>query len=198
MTVGERIRAARIRCGLTQRALGNRAWIAEPTIRRYELGNLNPKIETIKKIAKAMSVPQQLLMGEQPFPDPFLLVDYSEDQVIEKMRMETGDVIVEENAMFDHKVNAIEMALEYVEINESGVEKIVFRGGFMEAISSGIFEDARKYKRYVKPRMGLTDIEREVLNQFDRLNDDGKEKAVELVSDLADDPKYQKRDHNEK
>ena len=88
MTVGERIRAARIRCGLTQRALGNRAWIAEPTIRRYELGNLNPKIETIKKIAKAMSVPQQLLMGEQPFPDPFLLVDYSEDQVIEKIKIE--------------------------------------------------------------------------------------------------------------
>ena len=40
MTVGERIRAARRARGLTQKALGEACGIAEPTIRRYELGKL--------------------------------------------------------------------------------------------------------------------------------------------------------------
>ena len=56
MTVGERIRAARKAQGLTQKQLGEKCGIAEPTIRRYELGKLNPKPDTLKKIAKALGV----------------------------------------------------------------------------------------------------------------------------------------------
>ena len=56
MMVGDRIRAARKRAGLTQKELGEQCGIAEPTIRRYELGKLNPKIETLKKIAKPLGV----------------------------------------------------------------------------------------------------------------------------------------------
>lgn len=41
---------------MTQKQLGELAGIAEPTIRRYETGKLNPKIETIKKIADALDV----------------------------------------------------------------------------------------------------------------------------------------------
>lgn len=43
--------------GLTQKKLGELCGIAEPTIRRYELGKLNPKIGTLNKIAKALGVP---------------------------------------------------------------------------------------------------------------------------------------------
>ena len=50
MTVGERIRNARKNAGLTQKQLGEKCGIAEPTIRRYELGKLNPKYETLQKI----------------------------------------------------------------------------------------------------------------------------------------------------
>lgn len=57
MTIGERIRAARKKAGFTQKQLGELAKIAEPTIRKYELGKLNPKIETIQKIANALDVP---------------------------------------------------------------------------------------------------------------------------------------------
>ncbi len=56
MTVGERIRIARKEKGLTQKALGEACGIAEPTIRRYELGKLNPKFETLGKIASALGV----------------------------------------------------------------------------------------------------------------------------------------------
>lgn len=56
MTTGQLIRFHRKRVGLTQKELGERAGIAEPTIRRYELGKLNPKYETLEKIAGALGV----------------------------------------------------------------------------------------------------------------------------------------------
>ncbi|MGN0708123.1 MAG: helix-turn-helix domain-containing protein [Faecalibacterium sp.] len=55
-TIGEKIRLVRKERGLTQKELGERSGIAEPTIRRYELGKLNPKIETLMKIASALGV----------------------------------------------------------------------------------------------------------------------------------------------
>lgn len=54
MTTGEKIRAARKKAGLTQKQLGELCGIAEPTIRRYELGKLKPKLETLLKIAKPL------------------------------------------------------------------------------------------------------------------------------------------------
>lgn len=56
MTTGEKIRAARKEKGLTQKELGELCGIAEPTIRRYELGNLNPKSATLKKIAAPLGI----------------------------------------------------------------------------------------------------------------------------------------------
>lgn len=53
---GDNIRAARVAAGLTQKQLGEKAGIAEPTIRRYELGKLNPKLSTLQKIADALGV----------------------------------------------------------------------------------------------------------------------------------------------
>lgn len=63
MTIGERIRSVRKSQNLTQKQLGELAGIAEPTIRRYELGKLNPKYETIEKIAAALKVSTGSLLG---------------------------------------------------------------------------------------------------------------------------------------
>lgn len=64
MTTGELIRQARISAGLTQKELGERAGIAEPTIGRYELGKLNPKPSTLKKIAAALGVQWYELLSD--------------------------------------------------------------------------------------------------------------------------------------
>lgn len=64
VTIGERIREVRKSKNLTQKQLGELSGIAEPTIRRYELGKLNPKRETIAKIAKALEVHPVELSGD--------------------------------------------------------------------------------------------------------------------------------------
>ena len=63
MTAGEKIRLAREARGMTQAKLGEMCGIAEPTIRRYELGKLNPKIETLEKIADALQLDASVLRG---------------------------------------------------------------------------------------------------------------------------------------
>lgn len=80
MTVGERIRAARKAKGLTQKQLGEACGIAEPTIRRYELGKLNPKYETLEKIAIPLGVSVANLKGVSPLPEDYLL--YLEEKYI--------------------------------------------------------------------------------------------------------------------
>lgn len=63
MAVGENIKRIRKERGLTQKKLGTLCGIAEPTIRRYEAGTLNPKLETVEKIASALGVAPPVLMG---------------------------------------------------------------------------------------------------------------------------------------
>lgn len=74
MTTGELIRFHRKRVGLTQKQLGDRAGIAEPTIRRYELGKLKPKYETIEKIAHALGVLPSSLIDVTENPDTMAIL----------------------------------------------------------------------------------------------------------------------------
>lgn len=68
MSVGENIRRIRKEKGLTQKKLGELCGIAEPNIRKYELGKANPKIETISKIADALEVHIQELLDGYSIP----------------------------------------------------------------------------------------------------------------------------------
>lgn len=63
MAVNENIKRFRKERGLTQKKLSELCGIAEPTIRRYEAGTLNPKIETVEKLASALGVTAFNLMG---------------------------------------------------------------------------------------------------------------------------------------
>lgn len=57
MTVGERIREARKKAGLTQKELGKKLGVAYQTLAQWENDLRNPKIETLMRIADALEVP---------------------------------------------------------------------------------------------------------------------------------------------
>ncbi len=67
MTTGERIRAARKNIGLTQKALGDKCQMPDSQIRQYELGMVNPKVETLKRIADALNIPVSELIDPAVF-----------------------------------------------------------------------------------------------------------------------------------
>lgn len=62
MTIGERIRQARDVKGLTQKQLGAISGTSEITIRQYELGKRQPRIEQLKAIAAALNVSTGFLL----------------------------------------------------------------------------------------------------------------------------------------
>ncbi|HIS69126.1 MAG TPA: helix-turn-helix transcriptional regulator [Candidatus Gallacutalibacter stercoravium] len=93
MTVGERIRQNRLNKKMTQKELGEKAGIAEPTIRRYELGKLNPKFETLQKIADALDVGIDKLKGIKPLPEKEVELDLGFKK--EKASMSSGAIELE-------------------------------------------------------------------------------------------------------
>lgn len=90
MTIGERIRKARESAGLTQRELGERCKIAEPTIRRYELGKLNAKYSTLQTIANALCVPVSYLTQVEI---NYIALDLQR-MIIEKIRSRIDDELI--------------------------------------------------------------------------------------------------------
>ena len=82
MTIGTRIREARKARGLTQKALGELAGIAEPTIRKYESDRLHPKLETLEKLAAPLNVTAGYLRDGKPRLGDRLLSDLPSHAVV--------------------------------------------------------------------------------------------------------------------
>lgn len=64
MTIGEKIKKLRNYTKLTQKALGELSGTSETTIKQYELGKRQPRIEQLKKIAKVFDFPLYLLLDD--------------------------------------------------------------------------------------------------------------------------------------
>lgn len=88
MVTSDNIRIFRKKKNLTQKELGLLCGIAESTIRRYELGKLNPKYETMQKIAAALGVDVQELYKQ---PEVYVTLDNSvftgDDKDIDQYRL---------------------------------------------------------------------------------------------------------------
>ena len=64
--MANRIREIRLSRKMTQAELGNLLGVSQPYIHDLELGHRGAKIETLKKVAKALGVPlDQLLIDEE-------------------------------------------------------------------------------------------------------------------------------------
>lgn len=61
--IGENIKTARKKCGISQEQLAERLNTTKAAISRYELGQRNPKLEMLGRIAKATGVYVSDLVG---------------------------------------------------------------------------------------------------------------------------------------
>ena len=65
-TLGQRIRAQRIRLGMTQEELAKATFIPKPTISNYENDRIDIKSSVIAELANALETdPNYLIMGEK-------------------------------------------------------------------------------------------------------------------------------------
>ena len=62
--VGDRIKTLRIRRALTQEALADKAGLSKNAVNRLELDKAEPRMSTLRKLAKALDVEPAELIGE--------------------------------------------------------------------------------------------------------------------------------------
>ena len=62
--VGDRLKALRIRRALTQEELAQRAGLSKNAVNRLEVDKAEPRMSTLRKLAKALDVDPAELIGE--------------------------------------------------------------------------------------------------------------------------------------
>jgi len=62
--VGNRLKALRIRRALTQEELAHRAGLSKNAVNRLEVDKAEPRMSTLRKLAKALDVDPAELVGE--------------------------------------------------------------------------------------------------------------------------------------
>lgn len=168
MTVAENIKRIRKDRHLTQKQLGELCGIAESTIRRYELGLLNPKLETIQKIADALKVNI-----------------YEIDERIKELKFKYLKIRELEKTIQEFKIAAscespsgkdaydkfIKQYSNWIENTENEISE-------MQAQLGNIHPD-------------LLFQEQRLLKLFSKLNYSGRQRALEDVENLTFIPKYQ-------
>ncbi len=120
MTVAENIKLIRKEKGLTQKQLGEKCGLSEAMIRQYELGLRNPKLENLKKIAKAFGIYVGDLLADN-FPE-------YKDQIMQDFGRKMEDKL--KNATVTYKETYGDTYIEKVEelfdlLNTAGQEKAV-------------------------------------------------------------------------
>lgn len=66
MNIGEHIREYRQKANLSQKELGRKLGVSQQHIAQYECGKRTPKLDTIQKIADALSVPLNAFLELTP------------------------------------------------------------------------------------------------------------------------------------
>lgn len=92
MDVGHKIKELRMMKSLTQKELGQRMGISQQQIAQYENGKLNPKIETLQKIADALEVPRNLLFENLDNTEKSELVKLDLINLIKSLNLEITDI----------------------------------------------------------------------------------------------------------
>ena len=177
MTIGERIRRYRKYAGLTQKELGLRSDIAEPTIRKYESNRLNPKKETLQKIAKALDVDIYTL--DPTLSDHGFKLDSLPKELRDEIeKIAGGDLAIAEA-----------LACYYFLSSET-------KGSIENQVDQMIEQLQRASKESIKSSDRQTEIIKKRLDvAFNQLSPKGKMVAVERVEELAENPRYQKQGH---
>ncbi len=65
MTVGEKIKSARLAKNMTQKALGEKCGINEANLRKYEAGRQEPKLDTLIRISTGLNIPLRELLPDE-------------------------------------------------------------------------------------------------------------------------------------
>ena len=177
MSVGEKIRTARKKAGLTQEELARAAGVATITIRQYELGKRQPRLEQLELIANALKVPISKLVSDSASIGEYIFKAMQTQHLNLK-------ALSESSSISEEKLNSIVLS-DHEPISQD--EKKVLNRVL------GIDLDFFAYtglEIYREPPVSL--MRRTLLEAYDRLNEKGQQIAVDRIEELTKIPDYLK------
>ena len=124
MTTGQRIREARKQAGMTQEDLAEKLGISFVGVSRWENGSRNPKFETLKKIASALSVSVFDLMDKDE--KDLYNAGFNYGSFIEEQSNYAIDQLLKE-AGYTYSDEEMDLIKFFSTLNPSGQQKAVER-----------------------------------------------------------------------
>ena len=172
-SVGGKIKAARKAKGLTQGQLAQKSGVATITIRQYETGKRQPRLEQLQKIADALDVSISYLLGIVDI-DGYLLptafADPADYEFVKALGFDSPQKLA----------TLVPGAHQSTDGHRRELEKMMGKEeGYLDKMSA---------------RRDWPINQQRLVNAFDLLNDAGQQKAVERVEELTEIPKYQRQE----
>ena len=174
MTIGEKIKNARINAHLTQKQLGEKLGVSYVVVSQYENGKRNPKFTTLQKIADALEI------------DVGTLLD---DKYIAEAQKTLGD--------FKTAVAFFATAMKEDDLKKM-VEAYLETNQLMPAAESLYNELLEQAQTKLLKNIDFSDEEslkntENILKIFSSLNNDGQQKTIDYAIDLSGNKDYQKK-----
>ena len=198
MTIGELIRDARKKKGLTQKELGERLEVSDVSIAQWENGIRNPRFETRQKLAKALDIDIVELMSETEKQDYFDLFGTDAERVgfaLVKLK-ERMEVKVRELREYGgiatparRRAWALELAKELAENYHVKEESILKEIGLDDLPEESIAEIslADDYQE-----VGENQIAVSIVHLLMSMNSTGCKAALRHIQELSKIPDYKK------
>lgn len=180
MEVGKRIREIRKLKKMTQKQLGEACGIAEPTIRRYELGHLNPKYSTLCKIADGLQVPVTDLIDPQDTKQMYVYMtkqlqhtqEYQDYLDVLKGTVNSLDTATEQKPSTQGYIDALKGALKVldspVKQNSNMLEHLKTVNGVVKSLNAAIEQERQESS--LSPSKDTTEIQQDVTNEEKQIN----------------------------
>lgn len=166
MTIGELIRDARKKKGLTQKELGERLEVSDVSIAQWENGIRNPRFETRQKLAKALDIDIAELMSETEKQDYFDLFGTDAERV--------GFALVKLKERMEVKVRELR---EY-----GGIATPARRRAWALELAKELAENYHVKEESILKEIGLDDLPEESIAEIS-LADDYQEVGENQIAD---------------
>ena len=197
MTVGQRIREARKKAGLTQKELADKLGISYVGVSHWENGQRNPKLSTLARIADALSIPViDLLTTEKHFGYPVKSEITGEEEIIDMTRSELLDSVKDREVPFTTEISGITGTIRMIDVinwhdwgafydETEGIKELLkmFYISFEAKLVSN--PDKEEVGIIISGIGNLVDL-------YLKLNSDGRMVSEERLRELTEIPRYQK------
>lgn len=194
MTIGETLKQLRLDFNLTQKQIGAQCLMSDSQIRRYENGYSIPKASTLESIIEAIL--DLVLDPDHPNINHFFFycIEFNKKgrkELIHNIGYNDFENLIHKIYYFDIDKNKVTVLTQDNTEELNRLEKII-----QKSVYDSTRRSAKKYMNLylenVENQKITSKSDATILCMIQKLNDLGKQKAIDYMDDLAQMDKYKK------